>query len=193
MIGLPACAGCSGVERLLSRQLEWSQMSRITVGQITRVRGVKGELVVVPLTDDPSRFLQLQTVTVTKEEESRRFPIEGVRQFRAKVLLKLKEVDTPEQAQKLVGGFLEIEREQLVRLPEGRYFVFDIVGLKVVTTQGQVIGKIKEVVSLPGNDLYVVEAKGREYDIPAIKDVVKKIDLAKREMIIELAPGLLDI
>ncbi len=193
MIGLRTSAGCCGVERLFSSQREWSQMSRITVGQITRVRGLKGEVVVVPLTDDPSRFLQLQTVIVTKEEETRRFAIEGVRQFRGKVLLKLKEVDTPEQAQELVGGFLEIERERLVRLPEGRYFVFDIVGLKVVTTQGQVIGKIKEVVSLPANDLYVVEAKGREYDIPAIKSVVKKIDLAKREMIIELAPGLLDI
>ena len=92
-------------------------------------------------------------------------------------------MESPEEAKKLVGGFIEIERDQLVELPEGGYFIFDIIGLEVITTKGQRIGKIKEVISLPANDLYLVEGDKKLYDIPAIKEVVKRIDLEKREKI----------
>jgi 16S rRNA processing protein RimM len=168
-------------------------MSRVTIGQISRVRGVRGEMVVIPLTDDPQRFLDLDRVTVTKEGDIGEFVVEGAREFKGKVLLRLKQVDGPEQAQKLVGGFIEIQPEQVVKLPEGRYFVFDIIGLEVVTTEGRRIGKIKEVLSLPANDVYVVDGEERQYDIPAIKEIVKKIDLQKGRMIIQPSEGLLEI
>lgn len=167
-------------------------MDKVTIGQISRARGVKGELVVVPLTDDPCRFLRLQRVTVSTERETEQFTVENAREFKGRVLLQLRDVDNRDQATKLVGGYVQIERDQVVRLPEGRYFVFDIIGLEVVTTQGEKIGKVKEVISLPANDVYVVEGQKREYDIPAIKRVVRKIDLAKGEMIIEPMPGLLE-
>jgi 16S rRNA processing protein RimM len=167
-------------------------MSRVTIGQITRVRGIKGEMVVVPLTDDPQRYFDLQRVTISKEEAVREFDIETVREHRGKILLRLKQVDNPEEARKLVGGFVEVEKEQVVKLPPGRYFVFDLVGLEVFTTQGQKIGKIKEIISLPANDVYVVQGDEKQYDIPALKTVVKKIDIQKGKMIIEPMEGLLD-
>jgi 16S rRNA processing protein RimM len=167
-------------------------MNRITIGQISRVRGVKGEMVVIPMTDDPRRYFDLETVTISKEEITRKFAIEAAREFKGKILLRLKQVENPEEAKKLVGGFVEIEKEQVIKLSEGRYFVSDMVGLEVFTTQGRRIGKIKEIISLPANDLYVVEDDGKQYDIPALKTVVKKIDLQKREMIIEPMEGLLD-
>jgi len=167
-------------------------MNRVTIGQISRVRGLKGEIVVVPMTDDPRRYFDLETVTISKEEITKIFAIEVAREFKGKILLRLKQVENPEEAQKLVGGFVEIEKEQMVKLPDGRYFVSDMVGLEVFTTQGRRIGKIKEIISLPANDLYVVEGDGKQYDIPALKTVVKKIDLQKREMIIEPMEGLLD-
>ena len=168
-------------------------MDRVTIGRISRVRGIRGEMVVVPLTDDPRRFRKLQKVIISKEETTKEFPLEGAREFKGEILLKLKQVESPEEARKLVGGFIEIEREQLVELPEGRYFIFDIIGLEVITTKGQRIGKIKEVISLPANDLYLVEGEKKQYDIPAIKRVVRKIDLEKKEMIIEPTEGLLDL
>ncbi len=168
-------------------------MDRVTMGRISRVRGIKGEMVVVPLTDDPHRFLKLQEVIISKEESTKGFQVEGAREFKGKVLLKLKQVESPEEAKKLVGGFIEIERDQLVELSEERYFIFDIIGLLVVTTKGEKIGKVKEVISLPANDLYLVEGDDKQYDIPAIKKVVKKIDLEKKEMIIEPIEGLLDL
>jgi 16S rRNA processing protein RimM len=108
------------------------------------------------------------------------------------VLLKLKGVESPEEAKRLVGSFLEIEKEDLIRLPEGRYFVFDIIGLEVITTENETVGKVKEVISLPANDVYVVQGKEKEYDIPAIREVVRKIDLGKKVMIIEPKEGLLE-
>jgi 16S rRNA processing protein RimM len=168
-------------------------MDRVTIGKISRARGLKGELMVVPLTDDPRRFGELRKITVSKGENKREYLVEEAKQSKGKVLLKLKGVERPEEAKELVGGFIEIEREQMVKLPPGRYFVFDLIGLKVITTGGMRIGKIKDVLSLPANDLYLVEGEGKEHHIPALKEVVRKIDLKKKEMIIEPTEGLLDL
>lgn len=149
-------------------------------------------MVIVPLTDDPKRYFDLQRVTISKEEVAREFAIETVRELKGKILLRLKQVENPEEARKLVGGFVEVEEEQVVKLPPGRYFVFDLVGLEVFTTQRQKIGKIKEIISLPANDVYVVQGDEKQYDIPALKSVVKSIDIRKGEMIIEPMEGLLD-
>jgi 16S rRNA processing protein RimM len=168
-------------------------MNRVTIGQIIRVRGLRGEMVVLPLTHDLKRYFRLNKVTVAKEAKSGQFKVEGVREFKDKVLLRLKDVDDPEKAHELVGGFLEIEKDELVKLPPGCYFVFDIIGLEVVTTEGRKIGRVKEVMSLPGNDLYVVQGQGKRYDIPAVKEIVMKVDLKKGRMIIRPPEGLLEI
>jgi 16S rRNA processing protein RimM len=173
-------------------------MQRITIGQISRVHGVKGEMVVVPLTDNPQRFFELEKIFVFKDEKVTQFKVEKVRtdpkskRHKERVLLKLKGVESPEAAKKIVGSFLEIEKEDLIELPEGRYFIFDIIGMKVVTTEEKELGRVKEVISLPANDVWVVQGGEKEYDIPAIKEVVKEIDLEKKVMIIEPKEGLLD-
>jgi len=173
-------------------------MQRITIGQISKVHGIKGEMVVVPLTDDPKRFFELEKVLLLKDEKIIEFEVESVqtdfkaKRFKERVLIKLKGVENPEEAKGLVGSFLEIEKEDLIKLPEGRFFIFDIIGLKVVTTENKEVGTVKEVISLPANDVYVVQGDQKEYDIPAIKEVVKKIDLERKVMIIEPKEGLLE-
>ena len=173
-------------------------MQRITIGQVSRVRGIRGEMVVAPLTDDTRRFSELKRVLLSKDERIAEFEVEQVRvglttgRLKEKVLLKLKGVENLEEAKRLVGSFLEIEKEDLTQLPKGRYFIFDIIGLKVVTTEDKKVGTVKEVISLPANDVYVVEGDQKEYDIPAIKEIVKKIDLKKKVMVIEPKEGLLD-
>ncbi|MGB2769476.1 MAG: ribosome maturation factor RimM [Candidatus Zixiibacteriota bacterium] len=168
-------------------------MNKVTIGKISRARGLRGEMVVVPLTDDPERFLKLEKVTLTKDGTSKEFFVEKAREFKGKVLLKLKQVESPEEAKELAGGFIEIEKDQLVRLPQGSYFIFDIVGLEVVTTTGEKIGTVKEVISLPANDLYLVEGDEKLYLIPAVKQVVKGIDLKEKKMIIQPMEGLFDL
>ena len=173
-------------------------MQRITIGQISRVRGIRGEMLIVPLTDDPKRFSELKRVLLSRNDNTTEFEVEQVRvglknrRLKDKVLLKLKGVESPEEAKRLVGSFLEIEKEDLIRLPEGRYFIFDIIGLEVITTENERVGTVREVISLPGNDVYVVQGKEKEYDIPAIKEVIRKIDLGEKVMIIAPKEGLLD-
>ena len=185
--------GSAGSRSLPLRLEILQKMKRVTIGKISRVRGLKGEMVIIPLTDDPQRFLKLEKVTIAHDEDCRQFLVEKAREFKDRVLLKLKQVDSPEQARGLVGGYIEIEEDQLVRLPQGSYFVFDIVGLEVVTVAGERIGTVKEVISLPANDLYLVEGEEKSYNIPAVKDVIKEIDLKKKKMIIEPMEGLFDL
>jgi 16S rRNA processing protein RimM len=81
----------------------------------------------------------------------------------------------------------------LVKLPPDCYFVFDILGLEVVTADGRRVGKVKEVMSLPGNDVYVVGDQKREHQIPAVKEIVKKVDLKAGRMTIRPPEGLLEL
>lgn len=75
------------------------------------MRGVKGEMVVLPFTDHPSRFLELRSVLVTTQNNTQKLLVEQAREFKGKVLLKLKQIETPEKAKELVGGFIEIEKK----------------------------------------------------------------------------------
>jgi 16S rRNA processing protein RimM len=78
-------------------------------------------------------------------------------------------------------------------LPEGHYYIFQLVGSRVYTTGGEFLGILTEVLTTGANDVYVVKGTGKkEILIPALKDVVRKIDLARREMTVALPPGLLD-
>jgi 16S rRNA processing protein RimM len=167
-------------------------MGKIAIGKITKTRGLKGEVVISPLTDDPERFFLLKEVWISGKEKSKIFQIEKVKKFKEKIFLKFQGIDSPEAAKPLVNSFLEIQKESLPPLPQNRYYVFDIIGLEVLTTQGKKIGVIKDVISLPANDVYTVKSGTKEYDIPATKEVVKKIDLHKRIMIIEPLEGLLE-
>lgn len=167
-------------------------MGKIAIGKITRTRGLKGEVVVFPYTDDPDRFFLLKEVWVSGKESSKIFQIEKIKKFKQNIFLKFQEINSPEAAKPLVNSFLEIEKENLLPLPQNRFYVFDIIGLKVLTTQKEKIGVIKDVISFPANDVYVVRGGKKEYNIPAVKEVVKEIDLEKKTMIIEPLKGLLE-
>jgi 16S rRNA processing protein RimM len=167
-------------------------MGKITIGKITRTRGVKGEVVIEPYTDDPERFFWLKEVWISGKKITKFFQIEKVKKFKQKIFLKFQGINSPEAAKPLVNSFLEIEKKNLLPLPQKRYYIFDIIGLKVLTIQGEEIGVIKDVINLPANDVYVVRSGKKEYDIPAIKEVVKEIDLNKKIMIIKPLKGLLE-
>ena len=169
---------------------------KVALGKISKVRGLKGEVVVIPLTDKWERFSEIEEIFVSstegKEDDGQFLKIEKTKRFKNRILIKFSQIDTPEAASNLVGAYLEIEKEKLPLLPDGEFYVFDIVGLKVMTLKGEHLGEIKEVWSLPANDVYIVSNGEREYNIPATREVVKEIDLKKRVMIINPLPGLLE-
>jgi 16S rRNA processing protein RimM len=166
-------------------------MGRITIGKISKIRGVKGEVVVFPMTDDLERFFKLKEVYLSGKGD-KIFQIKKVKKFKNKVFLTFERIDSPEASKPLVGSFLEIEKSFLAPLPQDRFYIFDLIGLKVITKQGKEVGAIEDVWLLPANDVFVVRGERKEYNIPALKKIVKKIDLKKKVMIIEPLPGLLD-
>jgi len=158
----------------------------ITIGEVLGAWGLKGAFRVRPLTDFPERFdpgeaVYIQGVPCTIESSS---PQKG------SVIVKLSGIDTPEAAAKLRRKTLEIPRSELRKLPKGKYYQFEIIGLEVSTTDGAVLGKVSDILNC-GNDVYVVKGDGREILIPATKDVVKRIDLKAHKMVIEPIEGLL--
>ena len=109
---------------------------RLEIGQIVNTFGIKGEVKVVPFTDDIRRFDELEKVYVKIKGESKQYQIENVKYHKNMVLLKFKGIDKIEEAEKLRNAFLEIDREDAIPLEEGTYFIADLIGLKVYTDEG---------------------------------------------------------
>ena len=160
----------------------------LIVGRILAPWGIRGEVKVEVLTDFPERFAPQKVVYLN----TRPLEIESCRPHKQQLVVKLATIDSVEDAEKLRGQDLTIPRSELSRLPEGQYYPFQIIGLKVVTTEGELLGHITEIMTTGSNDVYIVEGKRGEILIPAIEDVVKSIDLKKGKVVIEAIKGLLD-
>lgn len=152
----------------------------LAIGQIINTHGVKGELKVHPLTDDLKRFKKLKYVLVDGLEKK----VIWVKLQNDKVILKLEGIESIEEAESLKSKYLKVRREDAVKLPEGRYFVVDIVGCKVVDSNGKHIGEVKEVIFTGSNDVYWVKGE-KEVLVPVIESVVKDIDIGNSVITIE--------
>ena len=163
-----------------------------TIGKVVALFGIHGELKVLLLTDIPNRFAELETVYVGPNHASH--SIQSVRPHRGEVVvLKLEGIDDANAAEPLRNQDLSIPLSKLAELPAGTYYQHDILGLDVLTLDGQELGQIVEIIVTGSNDVYIVKKpEGSQILIPAIKDVIKQIDLIRRTMHIDPLPGLLD-
>ncbi len=165
----------------------------VTIGVIEKAHGIKGNVKVKPNTDYPPRFESLKTVIVERpDREMEELEVSKVLVRDDVIYLGLKGIDTRDAAQALRGAFINIKKEDVLPLEEGRFYHFEILGFEVKKTSGELLGKIEEVMDLPANAVLVVKDENREYLIPAIQDVVKKIDMERGEIMIEPMDGLLE-
>ena len=166
----------------------------LRVGVISSTHGVRGEVKVFPTTDDPARFEDLETVFLDTGKEMLELEIAGVKFFKNMVILKFKGYDNINDIEKYRGKDLWITREQAVPLGEDENFVADLIGLSVITDQGETLGTMKDVMFTGANDVYVVEwENGKELLLPAIKDCILDVDLEKGVMTVHVLDGLLDL
>ena len=166
-----------------------SDLDFITIGRILAPWGIKGKLKVKVITDFPQRFAPSSTVYVNRQPMT----IASTEWYKSKAIIKLNTIDNFEAAQWLRGQPVEIHQSQLYSLPEGQYYHFQLIGLEVWTTQGELLGNITEILTAESNDNYVVKGDEGEILIPAVEDVVKSIDLNKGRIVIEAIPGLLSL
>lgn len=163
----------------------------IKVGQILTTHGHKGEVKVFPLTDNSERFKALEYVYLEMPEGNKKVHLENVRGYKNFVILKFKEITDMSLAEMLRGLYIIIEEKQLVDLPENHYFIFQIIGLEVYEN-GTYLGKIIDVIETGSNDVYIVKNQEKEILIPALKSIVKEINLENKKMIVVLPEGLAD-
>ncbi|MBU5590838.1 ribosome maturation factor RimM [Clostridium sp. MSJ-4] len=152
----------------------------LSVGQISKPHGVKGEVKVIPLTDDIKRFRKLKKVHIDEEERA----IIWCKFQADRVILKIEGIDTMEEAEKLRNKDIKVKREDAIKLPRDSYFIVDLLECTVYDTDENKIGKMYDVIKTGSNDVYWVKGE-KEILIPAIKDVVVKIDIDSQRIVIK--------
>lgn len=162
-----------------------------TVGRIVNTHGVKGELKVMPATDDPKRFEKLKSIFVERRTMES-YEIQSVRYHKDFVLLKLKGIEDMNAAELLKGSVLKIDRKDSLPLKKDEYYISDLFGLKVFTEEERYLGELVDIIETGSNDVYVVKKEDREKDLllPAIKQVIKNVDIEEQKMIVHLLEGL---
>ncbi len=169
------------------------QTEYVVIGKIVKAHGLKGEVKVKPLTDNPKRFKRLSSVII----ERNRGELEELEISRAvvqahEVYLSFKDIRNREKAQNLRGAFICIKREDILPLEKGRFYHFEVIGFEVITVSGKSLGFVEEFMDLPANDVLVCRKNEKEFLIPVIKDVIVDIDKEAGKVIIQPMEGLFD-
>jgi 16S rRNA processing protein RimM len=161
----------------------------ITIGTVVSPWGLHGQMKVDVETDFPQRFSAASRVFINSQAKV----IESVSWQRGRAVIKVEGVDTEDEAAKLSGTLVEIHHSQLFTLDEGEYYHFQLVGLRVETTDGEVIGEVTEIMTMASADIYVVKGQDGDILIPAIDEVVKSVEPERGVIVIEPVDGLLNL
>ena len=165
----------------------------LEIGQIVNTFGIKGMVKVKPFTENTKkRYDNLKKVYIKNKNERKEYEIEEVKYHKEMVLIKFKGIETPEDANLLRESYLMVSRADEEPLEEGTYYIVAMIGLEVETEEGEKLGNLVDIFNTGSNDIYVVKNElGKQILLPAIKDVIKKIDMEKRKMTVHLIPGLM--
>lgn len=162
----------------------------LQVGVISSTHGVRGEVKVFPTTDDPQRFKSLKNVILDTGKEQIPLEIQGVKFFKQFVILKFKGIDNINDIERYKRRSLFVTREDAVELEEDEYYIADLIGMDVITDEGEE-GKLVDVIETGANEVYVVEFdKYGEVLIPAIHDCILDVDIEAMIMKVHLLEGL---
>lgn len=165
----------------------------ITIAEIVNTQGNRGAVRLIPYTDFPERFNDLKAVSILLHQERFTYHIVDTRRHKHFIIVDFSEVQNMNDAEKLKGGLLQITKDELRPLAKDNYYIFEIIGLNVVDITGEKLGRVTDVIKTGANDVYIIKpATGAEIALPALKTVVKKVDIENKQMLVELPEGLLD-
>ena len=157
----------------------------LQAGQIVSTHGVQGEVKILPWADAPEFLLDFDTFYLNGKP----YEVVSSRVHKTCVLAKLRGVDTPEAAILLRGQTVSIDRSG-VKLPEGTVFIADLIGCRVLNDDtGEELGTLRDVLTLPSSDVYVIGGAGKQYMIPAVKEFIRLIDVEAGVVRVHLIEG----
>lgn len=157
----------------------------LETGEIVNTHGIQGEVKINPWSDSPAFLLNFSTLYV----DGHPVKVDAARVHKNTVLAKLEGVDDVDTAMKLKGKCVFIARAD-AKLPEGCFFLSDAIGIAVEDENGKTIGAVKEILTPPAHNVYVVEGEGESHMIPAVDEFVKSIDIDGGKMVVQLIEGM---
>jgi 16S rRNA processing protein RimM len=164
----------------------------LQIGKIVNTHGIKGELKIIPLTDNVERYDFLEWVYVQSKGTYRKYYIESIRYHKGVVITKFKGVNDMDTALSLKNLFILVDRKNAIPLNQDSYFICDLVGCTVFEKSNNRLGVLADVIKTGSNDVYVVKNdSGKEILIPALKSVVTDISLTEHRITVELPEGIL--
>jgi 16S rRNA processing protein RimM len=160
----------------------------LAIGRVLRPHGVRGELLLEALTDFPEHLDGVGTIYLGAAAEPH--PLAGARMHRGRLLIQLEDCVDREAAEAFRGQLVQIWFGDAAPPPPGSYYYHQIVGLAVVTEEGETLGEVTEILETGSNDVYVVNGPSGEILLPALKSVILKVDLEAKRMTVHLIEGL---
>ncbi len=171
-------------------------MELLEYGKVVKCHGLKGELKVFPYSSDPSNFQRLNTVYIYPEDGQKGYPlafeIEKKRIQKNHIIVKLKGIDTLQEAEKLVKKSIYITTDLLEETQQDEYYWYQLIGLDVYTSKGEQIGRVKNLMETPAYDILIINSEEKEILIPFNEVFVENVDLEKSKIVTNPIKGLLD-
>lgn len=163
----------------------------LELGQIVNVKGLKGEVKLNSFAEDNTIFERLPKVFLKRKSEIIEKKIQKVGYNKNQVILKFEDCNSIDEAETLRNYYLLVKRTDLEELPEGVYYIADLIGLEVYTEEGELLGKVDDIYSTGANDIYVVKDEmGKQKLLPGIDEVIKETNLKEGKIIVHLIEGL---
>ena len=173
--------------------LNFMMDNRLEIGKIVNTHGLRGEVKIVPWTNTPDVFEDIEYLYINGREE-KKHEILNIKYQKNNIIVKLKGLDDINEAEGYKNCVVTTDREQLGELDEGEYFITDLIGCVAGSEDGTVYGKLIDVINTGSNDIYVVKRQGmRDLLIPVIDDVVLDIDIDTKKITVRLMEGLEDL
>ena len=167
------------------------KMGYTVIGKITNSHGVKGDIKIFPLTDDPDRFFSLKKAYIGEIKEEV-FP-EDPRIHKGMILIRLKGMEDINKILRFKGQYIYVLDDDRIKLPEGRYFISDLIGCEVYDMTERKLGTIKDVLQGAANDVYVIDGgNGMEYLIPAVERFIVSVNIADNKIQVDPIKGMIE-
>lgn len=161
----------------------------LLVGKIVGVHGIKGQIKILPYGDCNKK--PWKRLYLLKQEHNLVYEVLDNKPQKGILLVRLKDCNNRNSAGQLVNYEVFVDKNEFPSLPEGEYYNFQLDGMTIVTDEGKFVGNIIDIFSTGSNDVYVVKGPLGDILIPAISDVVVKVDIEERKMIVHMLEGLL--
>ena len=160
--------------------------SQVLVGRVVGPAGLRGEVRIAALSDVPERFAPGSKLSIDGSPAQVLYS----RPTAKGLLIKLSGVESRNDAEALRGKELHVTERDTPPPPEDTYYFFQVLGMRVVTVEGEEVGEVTDILTTGANDVYVVTRQGKETLVPALADVVVKVDVQGKGMTVNLPEGL---